>query len=398
MTAPGSLYIHIPFCAAFCDYCDFYSLKTDSVGGGFIGAFIKALIADVKYQFEFFGVKEISTVYIGGGTPSVLGKSIAPLLDALKNIPGFSPVEFTVEANPESASEEFLDLCGAGGVNRLSLGVQSFHEPSRGAVNRIGDARMLEKRLALCSRYFPNALSADLITGLPYQNEKIVLEDIKRLLAFGPVHVSLYSLTPESETPLGEKIETKTVTLPDGDEADSLWLSGRDALLKNGFQHYEVSNFAFNGKRCLHNTIYWQMRGWLGAGPSASGTVIDEEAGTGKRFTFDSDAEGYIKAPFINAAFCEKLGRPALMRESLLMGFRCAEGPDAVLFKARFGCNVEDCIGRTLSRWKGRDIMLFLNSFLRDAFLELEEKNNPSRRHGREEESRTEAQRHREGN
>ena len=372
MAAPVSLYIHIPFCAAFCDYCDFYSIKTDGV---FTDAFINALIAGIKCQIDFFGVKEISTVYIGGGTPSVLGKHIAPLLDALNKIPGFSPVEFTVEANPESVSDDFLDLCREGGVNRLSLGVQSFHEPSRLAVNRIGDARMLESRLALCSRFFPGALSADLITGLPYQNEKVVLEDIKRLLAFEPVHVSLYSLTLESKTPLEEKVKTKTVNLPCGDEADSLWLSGRDALLKKGYRHYEVSNFAINGKYCLHNTIYWQMRGWLGSGPSASGTVIDEETGTGKRFTFDSDAEGYIKAPFIGAAFCEELDRPALMRESLLMGFRFAEGPDAELFKARFGCNIEDCIGRTLSLWKGRDIMLFLNSFLCEAFKELEEKN-----------------------
>jgi len=370
VNAPSSLYIHIPFCAAFCDYCDFYSVLTDSV---FPEAFIKALITDIKHQIDFFGVREIRTVYIGGGTPSVLGKHIAPLFSALKNISGFSPVEFTVEANPESATEEFLDACRKGGVNRLSLGVQSFHEPSRRAVNRIGDARLLEKRLALCSRYFPGTLSADLITGLPYQTEKIVLEDIKRLLALEPVHVSLYSLTLESNTPLEEKVKTKTVTLPDSDTADSLWLSGRDALLKKGYQHYEVSNFALSGKRCLHNTFYWQMRGWLGAGPSSSGTVIDEEAGTGKRFTFAGDVGGYIKEPLVNAALCEELDRLSLMRESLLMGFRCAEGPDRQLFKTRFGCNIDDCIGRTLSLWKDRDIMLFLNAFLLDAFAELED-------------------------
>jgi oxygen-independent coproporphyrinogen-3 oxidase len=382
VNAPSSLYIHIPFCAAFCDYCDFYSILTDNVDGVFPEAFIKALITDINYQIDFFGVREISTVYIGGGTPSILGKHIAPLFSALKSVPGFSPVEFTVEANPETADEEFLDICREGGVNRLSLGVQSFHEPSRRAVNRIGEARLLEKRLALCSRYFPGALSADLITGLPYQDEKIVLEDIKRLLAFEPVHVSLYSLTLEGGTPLEEKVKTKTVTLQGMDEADSLWLSGRDALLKKGYQHYEVSNFALSGKRCLHNTFYWQMRGWLGAGPSASGTLIDEEAGTGKRFTFAPDVDGYIKEPSIHAAICEELDSPALMHESLLMGFRCAEGPDRQLFKERFGCNIDDRIGRTLSLWKDRDIMLFLNAFLRDAFAELEEMKSITRRHG----------------
>ena len=374
MNAPSSLYIHIPFCASFCDYCDFYSLETNAVDNGFINAFINAVIADVKRQFEFFSVKELSCVYIGGGTPSVLGRRIGRLLHALNAFSGFSPVEFTVEANPETADEGFLDLCLQGGVNRLSLGVQSFHEPSRRAVNRVGDARMLEKKLALCSRYFPGALSADLITGLPYQDERVVLDDIKRLLAFGPAHVSLYSLCLESNTPLAEKVKTKSVIMPGTDSADAMWLSGRGALLKAGFCHYEVSNFALDGKRCLHNTGYWQMRGWLGAGPSASGTVIDEEAGTGRRFTFAPDAGGYVKAPSVDAAVREELDRRALMRESLLMGFRCAEGPDGQRFKARFGCSIEECVGRTLSRWNGRDIMLFLNSFLCEAFSELEEK------------------------
>jgi len=374
VTFPTSLYIHIPFCAAFCDYCDFFSVKKDSVDDDFLNAYVNAIIVDVKHQIDFFGVNEISTVYIGGGTPSVLGKRLKPLFKTLNEILNFSPLEFTVEANPESATEQFLEICREGGVNRLSLGVQSFHEPSRLAINRIGDASLLERSLALCSHYFPGAFSADLITGLPYQNEKVVLQDITRLLAFEPVHVSLYSLCLEKNTPLEEKVKTKTVTLPDEETADSLWLSGKDALLKNGFQHYEVSNFAKKDARCLHNLRYWQMRGWLGAGSSASGTVIDEKAATAKRFTFPNDVEGYIKTPNINAALCEKLDRAALMRESLLMGFRCPEGPDKKLFKTRFGCGIEDCIGQTLSRWKDRDIMLFLNSFLCDAFNELEEK------------------------
>ena len=374
MNAPDSLYIHVPFCASFCDYCDFYSLETNGAAGGFIDAFVNAVIADIKRQIELFSVRKLSYVYIGGGTPSVLGRRMGKLLHALNAFKGFSPVEFTVEANPETADEEFLDLCLQGGVNRLSLGVQSFHEPSRRAVNRVGDARMLERRLALCSRYFPGALSADLITGLPYQTEKTVIEDIKRLLALGPVHVSLYSLCVESGTPLAEKVKTKAVVLPGADSADAMWLSGRDALLKEGFCHYEVSNFSLDGKRCLHNTGYWQMRGWLGAGPSASGTVIDEEAGTGKRFTFAPDVGGYVKAPSVGAAALEELDRRALMRESLLMGFRCAEGPDGQRFKARFGRSIEECIGQTISRWKGRDTMLFLNSFLSEAFGEIEEK------------------------
>jgi len=370
-----SLYIHIPFCAAFCDYCDFYSVKKESVSDDYIDMFLSVLTADIKCQLEFFGVKEISTAYIGGGTPSVLGRKISVLFDALKKNPGFSPVEFTIEANPESASEEFLSVCKEGGINRLSLGVQTFHEPSRLAVNRIGNAAVIEKRLALVSRFFPGAFSADLITGLPFQSEKIVMEDVERLLSFSAAHVSLYSLSVESKTPLEEKVKTKTVNLPDSSGADSLWFAGRDALLKAGFDQYEVSSFAPDGKRCLHNIRYWRMESWLGAGPAASGTIIDEENAAARRFTYAQDVDAYIKAPSVDKAVREELDRSALMREILLMGFRLREGPDAEKFRRLFGLSIKDCIPQTLTRWKGKNIMLFLNSFLSDAFIELEKNN-----------------------
>jgi len=367
-----SLYIHIPFCAAFCDYCDFYSVTEKKLDGGYINAFLSALTGDIKYQIDFFAVKEISTVYIGGGTPSVLGKNISVLFDSLKKIPNFSPVEFTIEANPESATEEFLSVCKEGGVNRISLGVQTFHEPSRLAVNRQGSASLLEERLALCSRYFSGRLSADLITGLPYQNEKIVIEDIKRILEYEPAHISLYSLSVESGSPLEEKLKTKTVTLPGSDLSDSIWLSGRDALEKAGFCHYEVSNFAKDNNRCLHNVRYWRMESWLGAGPAASGTVIDEKTGTAKRFTYAPDVDAYKNAPSLSTAICEDLDKSSLLRETLLMGYRYREGPDAQKFKQRFCLSIDDCIPQTLTRWKDRDKMLFLNSFLCEAFEELD--------------------------
>ena len=385
MNSCNSLYIHIPFCAAFCDYCDFYSQKTESVDGALLDAFLNAVIADIKYQLDFFDIKKISTAYIGGGTPSVIGKRISVLFDALNSFPAFSPVEFTVEANPESATEEFLCCCREGGVNRLSLGVQTFHEPSRLAVNRIGNAAMLDERLTLASRYFPEALSADLITGLPFMSEKIVLQDIKRLLDFGPAHVSLYSLSVEGGTPLEEKLKAKDIILPDSNLSDSLWLAGRDALEEAGFVHYEVSNFALGGKRCLHNLRYWQMQGWLGAGPSASGTIIDEKTASARRYTFAPDINAYIKAPSVNAAVYEEIDRAAFLRESLLMGFRCREGPDKQMFRQRFGCSIEECIGETIKRWREKGffnedapsagLMRFLNSFLCEAFIELDLKN-----------------------
>jgi len=371
------LYIHIPFCDSFCDYCDFYSITDKNLNEDHIESFITAVISDIKFQIGHFNINEIPSVYIGGGTPSVLGAKISRLFDALKKIPFFSPVEFTVEANPESITEEFLSLCRRGGVNRLSLGAQTFHEPSRLSVNRKGTANFLESQLNLARQYFPGAhsgadLSIDLITGFPHQDEKIIMEDITRIRAHKPSHISLYSLTVEKNTPLDEKIKTKEIILPDGDKTDSLWLFGRDMLISEGYNHYEVSNFAQNGKQCLHNMRYWQMKNWIGAGPSASGTLINEETAHAKRFTYAQDIDAYIKTPLITSAHRENIDKTTLLKDTILMGFRRKEGPDRELFKKRFGCSLEECIPKTLEKWKEKDIMLFLNSFLNDAFTEID--------------------------
>jgi len=372
----ASLYIHIPFCSSFCDYCDFFSVKTQNLKEDYFDLFISSLIKDINYQIEYFNIGEIPTAYIGGGTPSVLGKKIARLFNELNKIPFFTPKEFTVEANPESLTEEFLSVCRQGGVNRLSLGVQTFHEPSRISVNRKGDLSLLKNRLELASQYFPSAqtgadLSIDLMTGLPYQDEKIVSEDIKTICTFNPSHISLYSLTVENNTALEEKINKKEITMPNSDKADSLWLLGCDLLKNEGFNHYEVSNFAKDGGQCLHNLRYWQMKNWFAAGPSASGTIVNEETATAKRFTYAKDVDAYIKTPLITSAYCENIDKKTLLQDTLLMGFRCKDGIDKALFKSRFGFSLEECIPKTLAKWKNKETMLFLNAFLSDAFSEI---------------------------
>ena len=390
MTA--SLYIHIPFCASLCDYCDFFSVPLDDKNiVNIINTFIDTVLCDIKEQLDIFGVDHVPTVYIGGGTPSALGAArmerlLADLWALLKPVKA-GVEEFTVEANPESADEAFLQACASGGVSRISLGVQTFHDPSRRAVHRIGNGALVEERLALTARYFPNAFSIDLITGLPLQTAAIVQEDIERALALCPGHISLYSLTLEPQTPLGERVTrhgAASLSLPCGDEADALWIAGRDTLEKAGLAQYEVSSFALPNKTCAHNIRYWRMENWIGAGPAASGTIINDETGTGKRFTYSADIEGYIERKD-KSEDTEELNKAALIRETLLMGFRYRGGPDPRSFKRRFGCGIEDLIPQTINRWRGRGFfdaehsglapspngLLFLNAFLRDAFGEL---------------------------
>jgi len=392
----ASVYIHVPFCAALCDYCDFFSVPTPVFAGKAQGAdtpglFVDAAIADLESQLAFFGIRNVPSVYIGGGTPSVLGAArMERLLSGLRDL--LSPLdarpgEFTVEANPESLDAAFLRVCLDGGVSRLSLGVQTFHMASRRAIGRAGDPGRLSRGLSLAGEYFPGAFSADLMAGLPFQTRAVLSGDVERLLEFRPAHVSLYGLILEPETILGRRArEAKGVPLPDGDEADGLWIAGRDALEKAGLRQYEVSNFAIPGKECAHNIRYWRMENWLGVGPSASGTLIDEgrAPATGRRFTYPADIDGYLSAPG-SPAGREDLSAGDLMRESLLMGFRYQGGPDPHGFARRFGRDIEGLIPGTLTRWRergffeteatlapSREGLLFVNGFLRDAFAEME--------------------------
>ena len=375
----ASLYVHVPFCAGGkCDYCDFYSIPVNS-GDEQIPAFVDSLLAGAEALFKTYAPGNIPSLYIGGGTPSVLGPvGIRRLLDGLLSITGrFSPVpeEITAEANPESADEAFLAALREAGATRLSLGVQTFHGPSRKAVHRAGaetaaGESLLHKRLRLASQYFPASFSADMLSGLPFQNEKILADDINSLLAYKPAHVSLYALTVEDGTILAKKSANGSIPLPEADEADALWLQGRDHLEKAGYSQYEVSNFCLPGKESLHNIRYWRMENWLALGPSASGTIIDDDTGTGIRYTNPKAA-------------IEELDRLTLIKESILMGFRYIKGPDEALFRRRFHKSIEQFIPNTLAAWRSRDLLqarntaltkeglLLLNRFILDAFNEI---------------------------
>jgi oxygen-independent coproporphyrinogen-3 oxidase len=426
-----SLYLHIPFCEAKCDYCDFYSIPVGTFAGedfaksvrtdAPINRYIDVLLEETERRFDELRRESaakavvVPTLYIGGGTPSILGAAgIGRLLDGLQPALGSGYREITVEANPESAGAAFLRACADRGVNRLSLGVQSFSCPVRRATGRQG--RLLPENLTAAAEIFGPGLSLDLMTGLPRQSPADVLADIDRAVFLGPGHISLYSLTVEEGTPLakrsgqagpsGKAGSSGQALLPSADEADWLWLAGRDALLEAGYEQYEVSNFALPGKRCAHNIRYWLMEDWIGVGCSASGTIIGREQAAGAQAEWPDGEQahgadirgrrsGYVPdldAFLANPASCirvEELDRLTLIKESLLMGFRYTEGPSPELFRRRFGIGVEEAIPRTLEKWRTADPrllrrdgqgktaltaggLLLLNRFLLDCFEELD--------------------------
>jgi oxygen-independent coproporphyrinogen-3 oxidase len=383
----ASLYIHIPFCAKKCDYCDFYSLPAGTGSGRLFDLFTEKLLEDIGGQLRAFHVTEPASVYIGGGTPSLLGpQRMKTLLGFLSTAGGrHPPGEFTVEVNPESLDENFLRVCREGGVTRISCGVQTFDEWARRAIGRQGNVRRLGAALALLNEAYGGSFSADLISGLPAQDESVLLRDIETLLRYGPSHVSLYDLTVEEKTPLYRNASLSKLALPPAEQAARLWIAGRDFLEAAGYRQYEVSNFAPDGKRSAHNIVYWRMGTWLGAGPSASGTIVRGGGATlsGLRRTVKTDVRRYISVPGTETV-TEHLDRNTLIRESFLMGFRYAEGPDAALFRQRFGCALESLVPETLARWRARGKMrnglcalnreglLMLNRFLTECFTEMD--------------------------
>ena len=384
-----SLYLHIPFCTEKCDYCDFYSVPlAKGEQERFIGRYVEALLAETDRRLKEeagAGGYTIPSLYIGGGTPSLLGADIAGLLGGLRPLTG-APGEITVEANPETADSAFLRACADYGVTRLSLGIQSFNEGARKAAGRKGwSGPALFRRISEAADMFGQGLSLDLISGLPGQDEEVLRQDIHRALSYNPGHISLYALTVEEGTPLAQNVNRKGQTgrtIPAGEAADQLWLAGRDALIQAGFDQYEVSNFAKSSlgkdRRCVHNIRYWRMNNWLGIGPGASGTIIGG-GGTGRRITYHPDVGAFCLQNRAPRVIIEELDRATVVKETLLMGYRYCEGPDPALFLSRFGKTIEETIPQTLAAWQNRagngslqeTIMNFLNSFLLDAFSEF---------------------------
>jgi oxygen-independent coproporphyrinogen III oxidase len=385
-----SLYIHIPVCLSKCDYCDFFSIPISSFLGEKDNKFTlltDALLEEIRLSRQEMHITDWKTVYIGGGTPSLIDPAnIARLgTDIMKSTEGVPIEEFTIEANPEDLTKEWLEACEIAGINRLSLGIQSMNDAVLSSVARRGSAESNRKALLLVKKYWKGRLSVDLISGLPCQTKKILFHDIDELLSYEPDHVSLYSLTIEDETPLARKIHDQQVPrLLTDEDADSLWISGRDRLENKGFLQYEISNFSRQGFESKHNLTYWNLDTYIGVGPGATGTVITGE--TAYRTTNTQNTQKWFSAPHASYSM-EKLSKEDCIREFIMMGMRLSSGMDRKKFKNRFAYDVLDYIEKTVSIWERKQLinlrtdflaltregLLLLNRFLADCFVEIDQ-------------------------
>jgi oxygen-independent coproporphyrinogen-3 oxidase len=316
---PG-LYVHIPFCKTKCRYCDFYSVTSLSL----VADYLEALEKEARLYQDHFTA--FDSLYLGGGTPSQL--EAAPLTVLMKNVGrhfAFAPdTEVTVEANPDDLTPEKLALFRDLGVNRLSLGVQSFDEAELRFLGRRHTAGQAEQALEFARAAGFDNLGLDLIYALPGQEEGAWLNNLKEALKFQPEHLSCYLLTLAPETPLGRRQAQGKLDLL-GEEAERrLFLLTSRYLGEQGYLHYEVSNFAREESlMCRHNLKYWQHAPYLGLGPAA------HSYHNGRRRWNHASLREYcraLKSGAVPVAGQECLTPEQLELEALSLGLRTREG------------------------------------------------------------------------
>jgi oxygen-independent coproporphyrinogen-3 oxidase len=264
------LYVHVPFCARRCSYCDFAIAVRRVIP---VGEYVEAVAAELATRFNGEAIGPLSTIYLGGGTPTKLGADgVVQLLDRLRATPGLTiqeGAEITLEANPEDVSPEAAIAWVRAGVNRLSMGVQSFHAVTLAWMHRTHDVDAARRAMVAARTAGIVNISVDLIFALPSDLERSWDSDLMQALGLHPDHISLYGLTVEPHTPLGRwKARGEVAEAPEERYAAE-FLQAHRVLSTAGFDHYEVSNFARSGKASAHNSSYWQRAPYIGLGPSA---------------------------------------------------------------------------------------------------------------------------------
>ena len=338
------LYVHVPFCVKKCSYCDFYSVPVQK-------EFIDPYIQAVMLECHAYRGLSFDTLYVGGGTPSLLGaKNLGKLIDGLHQAFDLSElVEATIEVNPESATARLLETAKASGINRISVGVQSLSEQELERIGRVHTAARAVEVVGRAKKLGFRTVSADLMIGLPGQKWEGLRASLETLISLGIDHFSLYCLSLEQGTPLALNLPAD---LPSDDMQADLFERASLFLDRHGFVHYEISNFALEGHECLHNLNYWRGGEYLGLGPAAASHL------GGRRFKNRADLDAYFEDPAHLVEDVEELKIKDKAAEEAMLRLRLiAEGLDPNDLIERFGHeNVNDLVGRLKEMAKVRDL------------------------------------------
>ena len=357
--SPAGLYIHIPFCHQKCKYCNFYSI----VPPNDLSPFIKALLHELSLYNREFGC--FDTVYIGGGTPSVLSaRSIADILTAVRTEYRILPeAEITIEVNPGDTGVDYLTAFRRSGVNRLNIGIQSFDDRLLRFLGRRHNRQQAVDAIGNAFAAGFDNIGLDLIYGIPGQTFGGWQETLARATSFRPHHLSCYQLTLEADTPLGRQYRENLLELPGETEQAEFFFRTAAFLENTGYIHYEVSNFARSASLLSrHNQKYWQHQPYLGIGPSA------HSFSRGKRWWNHRSIGRYMDALLNGGAPVEDseiLTAEQMRMEALFLGFRTSRGIDLCDFEEKYRYDLLDGKSDALQRLADAGLIEISNRSIR---------------------------------
>lgn len=343
---PLGVYVHIPYCLTKCPYCDFNSYGTN---GNFPeDDYISALEREIEDSRKIIEGREVSTVFFGGGTPSLLKpRSVGVVMEKLASIASFSPAaEITLEMNPRTADKEKLASLRRLGINRISVGIQSFSRRKLDFYGRFTTPDDCVRALVDVRDAGFRNYNLDLIYGSSQETREEFENDIRTALSFSPTHISAYCLTIEPGTEFATLWRKGRLSLPDDSVLVRFMQSAREILEGEGYGNYEISNFARHGYECRHNLIYWNCHDYLGVGAGAHSHIRrGGEEGWGRRWSNIRNPELYMKrvtddGSAVSASY--DLSRTTALEDTLLMGLRLSDGVEIQDLKKRFGCEPDD--------------------------------------------------------
>lgn len=354
----SSIYIHIPFCKQACNYCDFHfstSMKKKD-------ELVLGLAKEIEMRKSEFDKEVVESIYFGGGTPSVLRIEDLEFLIAkvFLNFTISENPEITIEANPDDLSEDFLIALSKTKINRLSIGVQSFFEADLKMMNRAHNAEEAKKCLAVATRYFNN-ISVDLIYGIPGMSNENWTQNIQTVLDFNIPHLSSYALTVEPKTALKKLIQDKKIDQPSDEVAHEHFKILVEMLEKNGFIHYELSNFGKENFFSKNNSSYWLGTKYIGIGPSAHSYNCNSRSWNVANNTI------YLKSIAANILPNEKeiLSKTDVYNEYIMTGLRTIWGISLQKIEANFGTEFLDYLLKQSQKFLDDDLLFIENKILK---------------------------------
>ncbi len=344
----GGLYVHVPFCVSKCAYCDFISFSDHSP----MDAYIAALVKEASLRRAVFDAVCFDTVFIGGGTPSILRQGrIAQIIEALRdNFSILSNAEITIEANPGTLTREKLNEYIDSGINRLSIGLQSADEDILKRIGRVHNLKQFEESLSAALACGLSNINADIIYGLPGQDMERWMGTLEYICGRDITHISAYSLILEKGTPLYNDFLLDNTLLPSPDETADMQDECVLYLASKGYERYEVSNFSKPGCQCRHNLNYWDNQGYLGLGLAAHSAF---DMGGWSRWENTADLKKYIKLVSDDVPPVERFNhipQREEMFECVMLGLRKTNGLNPSAFKERFNVEFMDVYAKAVTK------------------------------------------------